>query len=173
MPTTAYAALLRGINVGGNSKLAMADLTRLCAREGYQDVKTYIASGNVVFTCAAKEAAVRDALEAALAKHMKRPIAVLVRTAKELAATVAANPFPTAAGNRVLVFFLPDAPPENVLDGVVAPDGEELVVRGRELFVHYPNGMGRSKLKVPLWNTGTSRNFNTVSKLAELTRALG
>ena len=173
MPTTAYAALLRGINVGGNSKLAMTDLARLCTREGYAAVKTYIASGNVVFTCGATETEVRDSLERALARHMKREVAVLVRTAKELAATVAANPFPGVPGNRVLVFFLPDAPPKHVLEGVVSPDGEVLAVRGRELFVHYPNGMGRSKLKVPLWNVGTSRNLNTVVKLAELTRTLG
>ncbi len=172
MPTvTAYAALLRGINVGG-VKLLMTDLARLCDREGFACVKTYIASGNVVFTSTKKEAAVRDALEAALARHMGRPVPVLVRSAAELEATVAANPFPGIAGNRLLVFFLPDRPPPNVLAGVVSPDGEELAVRGRELFVHYPNGMGRSTLKVPLWNVGTSRNLNTVVKLAAMTRAL-
>ena len=171
MPTTAYAALLRGINVGGVT-LPMADLKALCEKEGYGAVRTYIASGNVVFTCSAKEAAVRTALEKALAKHTGRTVPVLVRTAAELEATVAANPFPGVAGNRLLVFFLPDPPPKNVLAGVEAPDGEELAVRGRELFVHYPNGMGRSKVKVPLWNVGTSRNLNTVVKLAELTRGL-
>jgi len=167
----AYAALLRGINVGG-VKLVMTDLARLCTREGFDCVKTYIASGNVVFTTTKKEAAVRAALEGALAKHMTRPIPVLLRTAAELEATVAANPFPGVAGNRLLVFFLPDPPPRNALAGVVSPDGEELAVRGRELFVHYPNGMGQSKLKVPLWNVGTSRNLNTVVKLAAMTRAL-
>jgi uncharacterized protein (DUF1697 family) len=172
MPATiAYAALLRGINVGG-VKLVMTDLARLCAGEGFDCVKTYIASGNVVFTSPKKEAVVRAALERTLSTHMGKPIPVLVRTAAELAATVAANPFPGVAGNRLLVFFLPDAPPKAVLAGVVSPDGEELAVRGRELFVHYPNGMGRSKLKVPLWNVGTSRNLNTVAKLAAMTGAL-
>jgi uncharacterized protein (DUF1697 family) len=170
-PPVAYAALLRGINVGG-VKLLMTDLTRLCAGQGFACVKTYIASGNVVFTSTKSEAAVRDALEGALATHMGRPVPVLIRTAAELEATVAANPFPGIAGNRLLVFFLPDPPPKNVLAGVIAPDGEEMAVRGRELFVHYPNGMGRSKLKVPLWNVGTSRNLNTVVKLAALTQAL-
>jgi uncharacterized protein (DUF1697 family) len=172
MPASiAYAALLRGINVGG-VKLVMTDLARLCADEGFDGVKTYIASGNVVFTSTKKETAVRDALQRALAAHMGKPVPVLVRTAAELAATVAANPFPGVAGNRLLVFFLPDPPPKNVLAGVVSPDGEELAIRGRELFVHYPNGMGRSKLKVPLWNVGTSRNLNTVAKLAAMTGAL-
>lgn len=168
---TAYAALLRGINVGG-VQLVMTDLARLCAGEGFEGVKTYIASGNVVFTSPKKEAAVRAALERALAAHMGKPIPVLVRSAAELEATMAANPFPGVAGNRLLVFFLPDAAPSDVLAGVASPDGEELAVRGRELFVHYPNGMGRSKLKVPLWNIGTSRNLNTVAKLAAMTRAL-
>ena len=167
----AYAALLRGINVGG-VKLVMTDLARLCEREGFACVKTYIASGNVVFTSTKKETSVRDALEGALARHMHKSIPVLVRSAAELEGTVAANPFPGIAGNRLLVFFLPDPPPKNVLTGVVSPDGEELAVRGRELYVHYPNGMGRSKLKVPLWNVGTSRNLNTVAKLAALARAL-
>ena len=172
MPASiAYAALLRGINVGG-VKLVMTDLARLCADEGFDCVKTYIASGNVVFTSTKKETAVRDALQRALAAHVGKPVPVLVRTAAELAATVAANPFPGVAGNRLLVFFLPDPPPKNVLAGVVSPDGEELAIRGRELFVHYPNGMGRSKLKVPLWNVGTSRNLNTVAKLAAMTGAL-
>lgn len=172
MPASiAYAALLRGINVGG-VKLLMTDLARLCDGERFDCVKTYIASGNVVFTSPKKEAVVRAALERALAAHMGKPIPVMVRTAAELAATVAGNPFPGVAGNRLLVFFLPDPPPKNVLGGVVSPDGEELAVRGRELFVHYPNGMGRSKLKVPLWNVGTSRNLNTVAKLAAMTGAL-
>jgi uncharacterized protein (DUF1697 family) len=172
MPVSiAYAALLRGVNVGG-VKLVMTDLARLCAAEGFDCVKTYIASGNVVFTSPKKEAAVRASLERAVATHMGRPIPVLVRTAAELEAAVTANPFPGIAGNRLLVFFLPDPPPGNVLAGVVSPDGEELAVRGRELFVHYPNGMGRSKLKVPLWNVGTSRNLNTVRKLADMTSGL-
>jgi uncharacterized protein (DUF1697 family) len=168
----AYAALLRGINVGGRSVLAMSDLKALCEQEGYRGVRTFIASGNVVFSATAKEAAVRSALERAIARHMGREVAVLVRTAAQLEATVAANPFPDVAGNRLLVFFLPEVPPAHALAGVVSPDGEELAIRGRELFVHYPNGMGRSKLKVPLWSGATSRNMNTVRKLAELARAL-
>src|ERR671913_329897 len=128
----AYAALLRGINVGG-VKLLMTDLARLCERQGFACVKTYIASGNVVFTSTKTEATVRDALEASLAKHLRRPVPVLVRSAGELEATVAANPFPGVAGNRLLVFFLPDSPPKNVLAGVVAPHGEGLPVRDRAL----------------------------------------
>jgi len=81
MPASiAYAALLRAVNVGGTGKLPMTELARLCEREGLCDVKTYIQSGNVVFTSAKKEAAVKAALEKALERHMGKPVAVMVRT---------------------------------------------------------------------------------------------
>jgi len=173
MPTTAYAALLRAVNVGGTGKLAMTDLARLCEREGFCDVKTYIQSGNVVFTCAGKEPAVKASLEKALAKKVGKPVAVMIRTAPELEAAIAANPFPEAPPNRLLITFFDEPLPKNAVAGVTGPDGEQLAVRGRELFVHYPNGMGASKLKVSAaLKLGTGRNLNTVVKLAEMARAL-
>jgi uncharacterized protein (DUF1697 family) len=174
MPATIpYAALLRAVNVGGTGKLAMIDLARLCEREGLCDVKTYIQSGNVVFTSPKKEAAVKAALEKTLERHMGKPVAVMVRTVDELEATVAANPFPEAPGNRLLIVFFDDPLSKDVLTGVVAPGGEELAFKGRELFIHFPDGQGNSKLKVPLLKkAGTGRNLNTVVKLASMTRAL-
>jgi uncharacterized protein (DUF1697 family) len=173
MPATAYAALLRAVNVGGTGKLAMTDLARLCEKTGFCDVKTYIQSGNVVFTCAGKEPAVKKAIEQALTKHMGKPVAVMIRTAEELEAAIAANPFPKAEPNRLLVTFFDEALPKGAVDGLEGPDGERLAVRGRELFVHYPNGMGSSKLKVPAGlKLGTGRNLNTVAKLAAMARAL-
>lgn len=173
MPATAYAALLRAVNVGGTGKLAMTDLARLCEKTGFCDVKTYIQSGNVVFTCAGKEPAVKKAIEQALTKHMGKPVAVMIRTAGELEAAIAANPFPKAEPNRLLVTFFDEALPKGAVDGLEGPDGERLAVRGRELFVHYPNGMGSSKLKVPAGlKLGTGRNLNTVAKLAAMARAL-
>ena len=165
----AYAALLRAVNLGGTSKLLMTDLARLCEREGLCDVKTYIQSGNVVFTSPRKEAAVKAALE----RHMGKPVAVMVRTADQLEATIAANPFPEAAPNRLLITFFDQALTTADLAGAVTPGGERLAIRGRELFIHYPDGMGVSKLKVPgLKQAGTGRNLNTVVKLATMTRAL-
>lgn len=173
MPTTAYAALLRAVNVGGTGKLAMTELARMCEREGFCGVKTYIASGNVVFTSTAKPAAVKAALEKALARHLGKPVAVMIRTASELEASLAANPFPDVPPNRLLVTFFDDPLPKGAVDGLAGPDGEQLAARGRELFVHYPKGMGASKLKVPPGlKLGTGRNLNTVAKLAAMTRAL-
>jgi uncharacterized protein (DUF1697 family) len=173
MPQNAYAALLRAVNVGGTGKLPMTDLATLCEREGFCDVKTYIASGNVVFTSSKKEAAVKVALEQSLAKFMGKPVAVMVRTPAELEATIAANPFPKAAANRLLVVFFDEPLTKAVLDGVVAPGGEQLAFKGRELFIHFPDGQGQSKLKLPaMKKAGTGRNLNTVVKLAAMTRAL-
>ena len=170
---TAFAALLRAVNVGGTGKLPMTDLTRLCVELGFHDVKTYIASGNVVFTTSKPESVVKATLEKALASHMKKPVSVAVRTAVELAATIASNPCPAAAPNRLLVVFFDEPLTHAALTGAETPGGEELVIKGRDLFIHFPNGMGQSKLKLPiLRKSGTGRNLNTVVKLAAMTRAL-
>ena len=169
----AYAALLRAINVGGTGKLPMTELTKLCTKAGFCDVKTYIASGNVVFTSPGKEAAVKAMLEQSLEKYMKKPVPVALRTAKELEATIAANPFPKVEPAKLLVVFFDEPLTKAVLEGAVTPAGEELQIKGRELFIHFPIGQGQSKLKLPIFKkTGTGRNLNTVVKLAEMTRAL-
>jgi uncharacterized protein (DUF1697 family) len=83
------------------------------------------------------------------------------------------NPFPDAAASRVLVLFLDEKPPAAALKQVVSPDGEQLHASGRHVLIHFPNGMGRSKLKIPLSQIGTGRNLNTVRKLLELLDRLG
>ena len=103
------AVLLRAINVGGR-RLAMADLRALCRAAGFADAGTVLASGNVVLTSEADEAAIRAALEPPLARQMGAPVPVFVRDAAELAAILAANPFPEADPARLHVLFL-QAPP--------------------------------------------------------------
>jgi uncharacterized protein (DUF1697 family) len=169
---TAYAAFLRAVNVGGTGKLAMSDLRALCEGCGLEAVGTYIQSGNVVFRSRRAEAAVKKLLEAALEQHMGKPCSALVRSAAELHAVLKANPFPDAAPNRLLVLFLDATAPASSLAGIVSPDGEELALSGREVFVHFPKGMGQSKLKLPFRNTGTWRNLNTVRKVSALLDAL-
>lgn len=169
----AYAALLRAVNVGGTGKLAMSDLRRLCEEGGLRDVTTYIQSGNVVFRSPRAEAGVKRLLELALAVQLGKPCGVLVRQAAELQELLAQNPFPDAPANRVLVLFLDEAPAAAALEQVEAPDGEEVRACGRHVFIHYPVGLGRSKLKLPQLKVGTSRNVNTVRKLLELLTRLG
>jgi uncharacterized protein (DUF1697 family) len=169
---TAFVALLRAINVGGTGKLPMSELAELCRAAGFADVRTYIQSGNVVFTSKLSELAVKKKLEALLAKKLGKPVGVMVRTADELRAALKSNPFKQAPPNRVLVLFLDEPPARAAFASLTGPDGEEVKLKGREVFVHYPNGQGKSKLKLPLVNLGTGRNINTVSKLAEMAAEL-
>lgn len=169
---TAFVALLRAINVGGTGKLAMSDLVKLCEKAGFSDVKTYIQSGNVVFNSSATEAKVKAALEKALAARLGKPVAVLLRNADELDRVLAHNPFKDAQPSRVVVMFLDQAPPSNAVAEIEPPGGEELVLHGRELYIHFPGGQGVSKLKVPFASVATGRNINTVTRLARMAHAL-
>jgi uncharacterized protein (DUF1697 family) len=115
---------------------------------------------------------VKKALEAALAKKMGKPFGALMRSAAEMQGLAAAPPFAEAPPNFVYAHFFDEPLAKGALDGAVAPGGERWELRGRELFVHYPNGAGQSKLKLPVPKTGTARNLNTVRKLAEMAAAL-
>ena len=167
-----HIALLRAVNVGGTGKLSMVDLRSLCEKAGLIDVQTYIQSGNVLFRSdlPAPEAAAK--LDAALGEKLGKAPGVMIQNARQLQ-TVAENaPFPDAKTNLLHVVFLPNAAPADALDRLVAPDGEEVQVAGHEIYVHYPGGSGRSKLKLPALKPGTARNLNTVRKLAEMAQTM-
>jgi uncharacterized protein (DUF1697 family) len=166
---TQYVALLRAVNVGGTSKLPMADLRRIADEIGFGNPRTLIASGNLVFASADNEAVVRDKLEKRLAEHMGKPVPVMIRTAAEMAAVAAANPFADAPGRRVLVTFLNEPPPADAIDHARGRDGERIALGEREIYVDYCGTLlGRSKLRIPAAEKGTGRNMNTVAKLAEM-----
>lgn len=169
---TIFVALLRAVNLGGTSVLSMRDLSQLCEEARFKRVKTYIQSGNVLFESPLPEAKVKAKLEKVLSAKMKKPVSVLVRTGEELDGILRSNPFKSVAPNRLLVLFLDEAPPPNALAGLRIPGREEVKLAGREVFIHYPDGMGRSKLKLPLTQTGTGRNLNTVMKLATMAQAM-
>ena len=163
-----YIALLRAVNVGGTGKLSMSDLKELCERAGFSKVRTYIASGNVIFGSGMTEAQVKTALETALAAYAGKPVGALIRTAAEMAEVLAINPFPDAPPSRTVAIFLDEAPPSNALERITGRDDEEVRLGKREIYVRYGENMGRSKLKIPAAKAGTARNINTVSKLAEM-----
>ncbi|QXQ05154.1 DUF1697 domain-containing protein [Sphingosinicellaceae bacterium] len=169
---TAFVALLRAVAVGGTGKLPMTELKAMAEALGYTGVRTYIASGNLIFRAAATEAKVKAALEARLAAYAGKPVGVVVRTAAEMAAALAANPFKDAAPNRTVAIFLDVAPPSDTLAKVSGGTVEEVRLGTREIYVHYGNGMADSKLKIQDARAGTARNLNTVAKLAELAAAL-
>ena len=164
---TTYIALLRAVNVGGTGKLPMAELRAMCESLGFTKVRTYIASGNVVFVSKLSEKSVKAKLEGALEAYAGKPVGVLVRTGAELAAVLDANPFQSAAPNRTLAIFLDAAPPADTLSKVSGQQTEEIALGTREIYVHYANGIANSKLKIRAATNGTARNMNTVATLAE------
>ena len=177
--TTAMVALLRGINVGGKAKLAMADLREIVTGCGYGDVRTYIQSGNVVFASPSRdpEQAAGTLRDAIAAGSSVRP-EIVVRTCSQLVAAIERNPF-LARGEdpaKLHVVFVGGSGRVTLgLDdlGRYAPD--EVAVEGHEVFLFLPNGLGRSKLAADvdrrLKPSGTTRNWRTVTKLAEMVEA--
>jgi uncharacterized protein (DUF1697 family) len=163
-----FVALLRAVNVGGTGKLPMSELKAICAAAGFAGVRTFIASGNVVFGSEKSEAQIKAALEARLKAYAGKPIGVLVRTAAELAAVLKANPFPQAAPNRTVAIFLNKPPPATCLAEISGQAGEEVRLGNREIYVHYGDGMAKSKLRIPAAAEGTARNMNTIAKLTAL-----
>ena len=166
---TVFVALLRAVNVGGTGMLPMKDLAGLCTKLRLENVRTYIQSGNVVFTSRLSRNRVRESLEAALAAHMGKKIDVVLRDAAELRQVLIANPFPDAHPSRVAVAFCSAPVQKKLFDAVVIPGNEQIVVGDQEFYVHYPDGMGRSKLKFPkIEGVATVRNINTVAKLVAM-----
>ena len=164
----ALVLLLRAVNVGGTGNLPMTELRRLCEEAGFRKVRTYIASGNVAAERNGSEAEAKAALEAELEAYAGKPVGVIVRTAAEMSEVVALNPFPDRAANRTVAIFLDAAPPADALSRVTGQANEEICLSAREIYVHYPDGIGRSKLKIPAARDGTARNMNTVAKLAAM-----
>ena len=163
---TVYVALLRAVNVGGTGKLPMSELRKMCESAGFESVRTYIASGNVVFASEAPAAVVKAALESRLAQYAGKPVGVMIRTSKEMAAILEANPFPDAPPNRVVTVFLDDVPPRDALRHAIGVRSEAMRLGKREIYIHYGDAMAGSKLKIPAAANGTARNMNTVAQLA-------
>lgn len=168
-----HVALLRAVNVGGTGKLPMAELRTLCEKAGFTGVRTYIASGNVILGSTLGAAKVKSTLEALLRTRLGKPCAVMVRTPGDLDAVLGANPYADADPSRTLVLFLPEAPPKAARDALASwriPGRERFALHGRELFMHFPDGMGTSKLKIPFADIGTGRNVNTIRALLAMAR---
>jgi uncharacterized protein (DUF1697 family) len=171
---TGYVALLRGVNLAGRSTLKMTDLKAIAEELGLARPRTFIASGNLLFTSAEPEGKLRLKLEKKLQGHMGKAVRVMLRTADEMAAVVRANPFADAPGKNVQAFFMNEPPPANLLDTVRNKADDERVAPGaREVFVAYgEKGIGRSRLRIPAAEAATARNMNTVARLAELAKEM-
>lgn len=172
-----YIALLRAVNVGGNP-LKMEQLREWCAELGCENVRTYVQSGNVVFQIRAGIAKWQAALEQRLTAEMKRPVAVIGRTPDEFERIIAGNPFLSERGidpSRLHVTFLAAAPtpPAIASLGSLKAGGDRFAVRGREVYLHCPNGYGLTKLSNSAFEKvlavkSTTRNWNTVNQLLQM-----
>jgi uncharacterized protein (DUF1697 family) len=164
-----YVAFLRGINVGGNTMVSMKELAAICADIGFENVRTYLNSGNVIFQSPLPERELQQQLETALSEKTGKDIRVVIRSSGDLERVVKDNPFTEAVPSQVGVLLGTEPIPENVLAEFVIMGREQVVIGKREVYVHYPDGMGRSKLRwPPSLRNGTMRNINTLTKLAGL-----
>lgn len=165
---TAYVALLRAVNVGGTGKLPMADLCAIGETCGFTAVRTFIASGNLLFESNLGEAAVKALLEDQLEQYAGKRIAVLVRTAGELKAIIAADPFADAHPSRNLVYFYDTPLLEDFIANCRDVGGERLALGKRELYVDYGEGIRFTRLKIPKSGDATGRNINSVRRVSAL-----
>lgn len=178
---TRYLLLLRGINVGGNNIIPMADLKALLAKLGYTGVSTYIASGNVLFTSAEDADVILKDLAPAITKKFKCAPALVLRTAEELASAIKACPFAEADPARVLIGF-PTAPtPAAKPNAKAKPDparlawrepADAVLVKAGHIHLHCPGGLGTTKLDTAYLDklygvTATYRNLRTCRTLLE------
>ena len=176
---TTFVSLIRGINVGGHQTVRIDELKELYTSLGFKDIVTYIQSGNIVFTSHDADLAhLPRQIEDSFAQKFGFRAKVMVRTSAELQAIIDCNPFqnqPMKESNRVVVMFLDASPDRGLLkdlqESYAGP--EEFYLIGQELYIYYPNGMGRSKLsnaflEKKLKTAGTARNWNTVLQLQTL-----
>jgi uncharacterized protein (DUF1697 family) len=179
---TRHIGLLRGINVGGNNLIAMVDLRTMLEDLGFTGAKTILQSGNVVFEAGRhKPASIETMVEARTLERFGAQVDWFVRTADEWDAVIEADPFPRVAEadpSHYLVFCLEREPKRADVTAMQSslPGKERVHAAGRQLYVTYPDGIGKSKLTMPwlerkLGLSGTARNWNTVLKLQALARA--
>jgi uncharacterized protein (DUF1697 family) len=174
---TAYIALLRGVNIAGNA-LPMERVRQILARLGFENVRTYVQSGNVVFQAQGSPTGWVEKIEQALAGKARLPVSVIVRSAAELERVIAGNPFLKQKAidrSKLHVTFLDRPAPRDAAHKLAAIDAgdDQFHAAGSEIYLHCPNGYGRTKLannrlEKVLAARATTRNWNTVTRLAEM-----
>jgi uncharacterized protein (DUF1697 family) len=165
---TAWVALVRAVNVSGTGMLPMAQLRAMGEACGFARVRTHIASGNLLFDSELDEPDIVERLEGELERFFSKRVPVLVRSGSDMRLIADTNPFPDEPGSRNMVFFLAHPVPADLLSTVRGQQGERIAWSGREISVAYGEGIRKSRLIIPATKAATSRNRNTVAKLAAL-----
>lgn len=173
---TTVVSLLRGINVAGYRMLKMSEVAELYVSIGFSDVRTYLQSGNVLFSNKDQDTSrLEEQIEKALKKRFGVDVKVFTRTPKDLQKLIAGNPFAKKERTRLYVTFLHSKPTQVPLQRLnpAREDGEEFSVSGKEVYLFLPNGSGKTKLSNAFFEKvlgvpATTRNWNTVTSLAEI-----
>jgi uncharacterized protein (DUF1697 family) len=165
---TAYVALLRAVNVGGTGKLPMSELKAIGEACGFEQVRTFIASGNLLFQSDSSEREVQAKIERRLEDFFGKHLPVFVRSASEMAEVAANNPFADDKPSRVMAHFIAETPEAAMLDAATGVQGERMALGRRAIYVSYGECIGKTKLKLPAVRDGTARNLNSVSMMAAL-----
>lgn len=175
---------LRAVNVGGHNKIKMDALRTLCESLQLENPQTYVQSGNIVFKTKEKDLTrLAERIGNKIQRKFKFRPEVILRTASDLRTVIARNPFANRRDiepGKLLVSFLANNPSAEARQQLlqIKADPEELHIEGRELYIYFPNGQGKTRLSLPLIDrtlrtTGTGRNWNTVTKLLEMAEKLG
>jgi uncharacterized protein (DUF1697 family) len=165
---TAYVALVRAVNVSGTGKLPKEELKAMGEACGFEQARTFINSGNLLFKSDLAENMVKRQLEDKLASFFGKPVPAFVRTGKEMAEVARKNPFAGARPNQVMAYFIDDKPVQAMIDEARDVKEERLALGPRVIYINYAGGIADSKLKMPILKLGTARNMNSVARIAEL-----
>jgi len=165
---TAYAALIRAVNVTGTGKLPKEDLKAMGEACRFDNCRTFINSGNLLFTSDLGDAEAKRRLEKSVADYFGKPVPVYVRSATEMAEIVRRNPFAEDRPSWTFAYFIDEEPVQAMIDEARDVAGERLALGPRTVYVSYGAGIGKTKLKLPISKHGTARNMNSVARMAEL-----
>jgi len=165
---TAYVALVRAVNVSGTGKLPKEELKAMGEACGFERVRTFINSGNLLFASELAECTVKQRVEEKLAGHFGRAVPAFVRNAREMAEVSLNNPFADDRPNQVMAYFIDERPVQAMIDEARDVQEERLALGARVVYISYGGGIASSKLKMPMLKKGTARNMNSVARMAEL-----
>jgi len=170
-----YIVILRGINVSGKNKLPMAELRELLSRMKFENIQTYIQSGNVIVDSRKSKTEVANLVKAGIKKQFDYDVPVLVRTVEEWEKAIANNPYPTGNHKIVSFTFLSEVPEATTIEVNITNDDVYTIVNDM-VYMYCPDGFGSTKLTNNLFEkklkvTATSRNYRTTMKLLEMAKA--
>jgi uncharacterized protein (DUF1697 family) len=165
---TAYVALVRAVNVSGTGKLPKEELKAMGEACGFDNVRTFINSGNLLFRSDLAEGVVKERIEGMLSTYFGKPVPAFVRNGKEMAEVARKNSFADDKPNHVMAYFIDEKPVQAMIDEARDVQEERLALGPRVIYISYGGGIASSKLKMPILRRGTARNMNSVAKIAEL-----